>query len=250
MSSIARANYYEKVFGYLEKEKTHTWNWAAFFFGSNWMAYRKMYMYSILSSLFSLLWWVVLLMLAGMLTSINNDVISVFLMFLGIPLALVPNCLFGYYGNFLYYLTVKERIRDGYHLVPKYRPTSVVAFLFGFGGMLIVLGSDMLIKYLHFKNNSSSSDDNREINEKNIHVYLQPNKSKHWIAWVADFLVVLVWWLLIIIIGVIPMLNTKIAEIKMREQNVYRGITATERVEGGRPDITEHIDIKNDSYRL
>ena len=43
--------YYEKAFDHLEKTGKHTWNWAAFLFGELWMAYRKMYLYTLFVSI-------------------------------------------------------------------------------------------------------------------------------------------------------------------------------------------------------
>lgn len=40
--------YYLNAIKRLEKSGEHTWNWAAFFFGGAWMAYRKMYLYAFL----------------------------------------------------------------------------------------------------------------------------------------------------------------------------------------------------------
>ncbi|WP_456402382.1 DUF2628 domain-containing protein [Persephonella sp.] len=94
-----KADYYMEKFEKFEKGNSVSWNWAAFFFGVLWMFYRKMYLYG-LGAL-------------GFITIVNvaleimktSPVIN-----LGVSLWLWVG--FGVFGNYIYYLFVKNKIKE------------------------------------------------------------------------------------------------------------------------------------------
>lgn len=75
-----------------EFDKTTSWNWAAFFFTSNWMFYRKMYGYG------------VGLILANMLLA--------FVPFVGWILNLATYAVCGLYGNTLYLKHIQKKLES------------------------------------------------------------------------------------------------------------------------------------------
>ncbi len=91
------ADYYIKRFKKFEKGGSLSWNWYAFLFGVLWMFYRKMYLYgfSALAVIFSINLFISILKI--------DQVIST-----GISLWLWIG--FGMFGNYLYYLHVKNSI--------------------------------------------------------------------------------------------------------------------------------------------
>lgn len=71
----------------------------------------------------------------------------------------------GYFGNSWYYGEVKEKIYEGYHLMDRFSPTSILSC---FGSVFFLLG---LI--------SPSSSKIYTINKENIRAYLRPTGKKH-----------------------------------------------------------------------
>ena len=182
--------YYIKAFKRLDKTGKHTWNWAACIFGCSWMAYRKMYLYT----LFFILIIVVFRLCAFSLVSFNmygtflspdlfkyqHPVLyqSIFVCSWGIC------CIFtGYFGNALYYNAIKKRIRKGYHLLQKYCPTSIPSALAIIYCPLICF-ADWIAYKLQLKTDVKS-----EVNEETVRAYLNPNKKIHIAVKIANVLV-------------------------------------------------------------
>ncbi len=90
----------------------------------------------------------------------------------------------GYYGNALYCWTVKKRINKGYHLLEKYRPTSIVAIIFPF----FIWIADIISHELQFVKFIGN-----EANAETIHAYLNPNKRNHWAVKTANVSIVVLW---------------------------------------------------------
>lgn len=188
--------YYTEAFELLDKSGRHTWNWAAFFFGPCWMAYRKMYLYALL-----------VLLLAypavGVLATFISGVLCILFpicfasgafafstgMWMFFCMPLIVHCLYGYFGNALYYRIIRRRVSEGYHLIDQYQPTSIMASLScGILGFIIYV-SDLIVRNIYFSKQKKQENSNCEISRQNIITYLNENKNKHWISWVADVIV-------------------------------------------------------------
>ncbi|MBO6056171.1 MAG: DUF2628 domain-containing protein [Alphaproteobacteria bacterium] len=192
MSRESRAEYYEKAFDRLEKTGKHTWNWAAFLWGFSWMRYRKIYLSEIA---FCFIYWILCLALLIGLVSSAYETESTpwgFLTLL-ISLSLGKKICLGYFGNALYYWTVKKRISWGYHLLEKYRPTSIAAIFFSF----ILWIADA------FSHETQLDKlDKSEVNAETIHAYLNPNKKNHWMVKIS-WVLACVFYILIILLNVV-----------------------------------------------
>jgi len=93
-------DYYIPKFEVFEKTgNAISWNWSAFAFGIFWMVYRKMYLFSFLA--------LVLISVINILETYIN--ISHFLDFL---LSVWLWVGFGLFGNYLYYIHVKNKIQE------------------------------------------------------------------------------------------------------------------------------------------
>jgi hypothetical protein len=201
MSKESRADYYEKVFDRLEKTRKHTWNWAAFFWGFSWMGYRKIYLpcvaFSFIYAIFAYGALVGASILFVKTMSISWGLLALFLiLFLGKRIGL------GYFGNALYYWSVKKRIRKGYHLLEKHRPTSIMSII----SPLIMWIADAIS---HEMQSGKLVGD--EANAETIHAYLDPNKKNHWAVKTGNVLVCVfccLYFFLSVIIGI----NQKLAE--------------------------------------
>ncbi len=94
------ADYYLQKFEYFEKTGSSiSWNWAAFGFGIFWMVYRKMYLYAFLALIF-------ILFLNVLEVSLHFSPLLSF--FLSIWLWIG----FGLFGNYIYYIFVKNKVTE------------------------------------------------------------------------------------------------------------------------------------------
>ncbi len=94
------ADYYLQKFEFFEKTGSSvSWNWAAFGFGVFWMAYRKMFLYAILTVFF--IFTLNVLEVVLHFSPVLSFFLSVWL-WIG----------FGLFGNYLYYLHVKKKIAE------------------------------------------------------------------------------------------------------------------------------------------
>ena len=145
--------YYIDAFEKLDAVGKNTWNWAAFFFGPSWMAYRKMYAYSFIALLltYSFVWTMIAPLFAF------TPFIPFGAMSGGGPF--LAHILFGLFGNALYYQVVKKRIARGYHLVENFRPTSIPCGLsYGFFGFVSFF-ADEFLKRQHFQRTNQINSD-------------------------------------------------------------------------------------------
>ena len=169
MSKIERAQYYEKAFERLEKENKHTWNWAACLFSGGWLLYRKMYLYTFIYLLINAICSLLLLgkdfKSLGMTEIIICMLLQMFIM-----------CGFGYFGNRIYYHAVKKRISKGYHLLERYKPTSVLSAVFSLSAVFICF-ADFVSRKLQLKH---IVEKDTNINIDSIRAYLNPSRKNHW----------------------------------------------------------------------
>ena len=172
------AEYYKKAFYLLKKEKRYTWNWSAFFFGSLWMLYRRMYLYGFLGSLMCFLYLTLANSCIKLVLETEN-----FLYTYGFFLLLhfILSILYGYFANSLYYRVVNNRIKKGYHLLNEYSPTSVSMVLPGvLISSLFACCSTMLFALIDFFRKPRKSEltkENTVINEENMSMYLEDKEN-------------------------------------------------------------------------
>ena len=170
--------YYIKAFKRLDKTGKHTWNWAAFLFGSQWMLYRKMYLYSCLFLVISVMLSPLPIILSKhllLIKSESDDILSIMIFFW-----FIPNVLLGYFGNAVYYKAIEKRIQKGYHLLDKYCPTSIPSILSG----VTICFADWIARKCQLKTDVKS-----EFNEETVRAYLNPNKKIHIAVKIANVLV-------------------------------------------------------------
>lgn len=178
--------YYLKAFKRLDEYGKHTWNWAAFLFGSSWMAYRKMYLYALfLSIITGIFEFCACLLLSfniyGHLVSrhlLENEYPYLYLFVILCPY-IISGVFVGYFGNAMYHRTIKKKIKKGYHLLEKYSPTSIPSILC----WPFICFADWIARKLQLKIRSKN-----EANEGNILAYLNPNKKIHWVVKIANIL--------------------------------------------------------------
>ncbi len=75
-----------------ERDSSPTWNWAAFFLGIFWIAYRKMYLYALILASINL---TLVIIIPDRLKSVFNWIMIIFI---------------GMYGNKFYYSHAKKKI--------------------------------------------------------------------------------------------------------------------------------------------
>lgn len=127
MEKVTTNDYYINAFRKLKREGKNSWNWSAAIFGATWLIYRKMYLYAFLFTLldiFTIL--VVVTSLEYTVNSIHYINISDFENVYNYGTGIISVLFFGYYGNRLYYKTVKRKIAKGYHLLERHHPFSII----------------------------------------------------------------------------------------------------------------------------
>lgn len=112
--------YYVEAF----KSKEGSWNWAAFFFQSFWMIYRKIYFKGILFLFLDMFLFYV---------AYSND-----WGFFSSLCLLAYKVFYGKFGNSLYAETVIERIYEGYHLMDEYKSTSLSLGCLGIAFIIVI----------------------------------------------------------------------------------------------------------------
>lgn len=173
-------DYYVKAFKRLDETGKHTWNCAAFFFGGTWMLYRKMYLYFIC---LHILLWIAGVFFGVIVFGAGSQHMKAF----GWLIEICVHLLFGYFGNSLYYASVKEKIKEGFHLMEQYRPTSISSCLIPVFGFLIGLADQ-----ISFKKQVRIRVEN-VVNEETIRAYLNPNKENPRIVKIAKAVAWLSW---------------------------------------------------------
>ena len=177
--------YYEKNFKLLEKGQRAQFNWASFFFGPAWFAYRKMYMWAFIFQLISFCSVLILDQLRIEIDGLEFKLIDVCVS-LGLWIVV------GNFANHMYYKNVQHKIKSGYNELEKYCSTSFVlglaVFIFyGLSDIDNFTGSIGLIITLLFAvtdyavNRFHSVDREKEpdVSAQNIHKYLRKNGSNH-----------------------------------------------------------------------
>ena len=160
--------YYTEAFKRLDETEKNTWNWAAFFFGSSWLFYRKMYLCGFI--IFMIERFIVRFM------SDNNMIFPLFV-FLGLRL------LWGYFGNAWYYDVVKARIGKGYHLLDKYSPTSFTSGISSFLGFLVCWADQISLK------KQLKTETEYKVNEETIRAYLNSARENPGIVKAANIII-------------------------------------------------------------
>jgi len=161
------SKYYLNAFKKLE-EGCDSWNWAAFFLQGMWMFYRKMYLYGLFSLALDFAIFFVIMSSTSIRISFGLSFVC----------NIAYKCLYGYFGNRIYYSVVKERISDGYHLMDEYKSTSKsLAILFIFlPSIYLYYLADVLANEKYFR--SAHREDN-SVNEENILKYLSQDNQNH-----------------------------------------------------------------------
>lgn len=191
--------YYQQAFERLEKENKTTFNFAAAFYPTTWLVFRKMYGWAILFILIS----------AGIQTSLGalypgpkaTAVISSVLW-------LVMIIGFGFWGNSLYYREVKSRVSKGYNSMEGYSSIDpvwgiiviglVVPLLVGIATGILVsknIASKNVIVWIvaliqmffmaipwtinYKKFHSQESAEPAEVTEESVNAYLEKADPKH-----------------------------------------------------------------------
>ena len=124
MQSRKSTSYYLNQFKKIDESKL-SWNWSAFCCHVLWCLYRKMY-FCAFKVLF--LWSLIGILLSYLVDIFRNQYGLV--AFLILLLFVFPHVYCGFCGNRWYYLTVKEKVRRGYHLLGQYKPTSTFLVIF------------------------------------------------------------------------------------------------------------------------
>lgn len=101
--------YYEKIFTSMLNNKVLSWNSSAFFGGSSWFYYRKMYLNAFIYLNLLLIFIFLSLISIAHSSNIEFTFFCIFLSFLVIRIAL------GIFGNYLYYRSLRNKIKKGYH---------------------------------------------------------------------------------------------------------------------------------------
>ncbi len=172
--------YYVCVFNRLEKEGKHTWNWAAFFFATAWMRYRKMFVAAVLCEIATFI--LSLSIIIGTIIipeQVNPPQVWVLVLLTQIFCSI----LCGYFGNYLYYLHAKSQISIGFHLVDRYRCTSVLAIFGGWWSILAFWLADFLARKEYFSKHKLT---NTEFTEKNVRKFLRCKHKNHKYGRVAE----------------------------------------------------------------
>ena len=161
------SRYYLDAFKKLDEDRD-SWNWAAFFFQGMWMFYRKMYLYGLLSLALDFAIFFIIISFPTINTAFGLSFVC----------NIAYKCLYGYFGNRIYYSVVKERIADGYHLMDQYKSTSKsLAILFIFlPSVYFYYLADVLANDKYF---SSVSRGDNFVNEENILKYLMQDRQNH-----------------------------------------------------------------------
>jgi hypothetical protein len=112
-------DYYLTAFEKLEKEKSHTWNFAAFFLGSDWLLYKKMYFGYTIAFVINYMIYVPIRAVIHVILEATYGLNWLPLHIEGMKVLsflfakLLMNILMGKYVNYFYYENVKKKIRSG-----------------------------------------------------------------------------------------------------------------------------------------
>lgn len=179
--------YYIEAFRKLD-EGIDSWNWAGFFLGCSFLAYRKAYWSALLITTIE----IVLAFFVTIALIVFSDINDIWWSTIAILVCfdLFSRCFVGYFGNRIYYRSLKKKVRSGYHVTSNFYP---VASTFIFVGIFENLSSDVVFlnfiliplfwffdyasKYVYFRTHTVSEED-ITLTEKNICNYLGFNKPE------------------------------------------------------------------------
>jgi hypothetical protein len=116
-------NYYLSVMNDLSAGKKFRWNWGAFVGGPLWLAYRKMYLYSFVCLM------LIVLFVIGIIPfdqEVRFDAASDAPKRLLLLSQLFLSIFFGFWGNNLYYRSIRKKIKEGYHVCKEYKSTNIL----------------------------------------------------------------------------------------------------------------------------
>lgn len=179
MISDNKLNYYVEVFKRLDETGKNTFNWAACLLFPFWLAYRKMYVETMIFSsiLGSIIYPMFLLFKFSVTVSgpIGLAIIVICLFFL---IVLASVCIpFGFYGNRIYRYYVTRQILNGYHLMPGYRTTSVLSAIFIPIQPLYLLAD--IYENTKWQATHKLTESEKEYTEENVVKYLKNGKKNH-----------------------------------------------------------------------
>ena len=120
--------YYRRVYEKLSTGRRVSWNWAAFSGCILWLLYRKMYLASIVISILSIIYNVLLVLLIPSKEVLKNYEGIFFIAF--VILFLCPFFLLGAFSNWLYVRHIHKKIDKGYHLCDLKNTDGITPFLF------------------------------------------------------------------------------------------------------------------------
>ena len=183
--------YYQQAFSRLEKENKTTFNWAAALFGASWMVFRKMYGWAML--------YICLYGSTFLLPSVLCDGHTKTMVFFVGCLALFIG--FGFFGNTIYYKTVKSKISKGYKKIESYKaidpvpPLILFVYWFVFLPFLCLLPSENQVMLLctlfepiviavfwaidYKKYHKQESVEQEKVDEESVNQYLNKDNPKY-----------------------------------------------------------------------
>lgn len=119
-----RTEYYLREFRKINGKRS-SWNWSACLFTTSWCLYRKMYFEAVLVTLVLLPLEVITFYEMGEYGLVHRA------KFVEFSLAyILCKVIAGLLGNKVYYYSLKQKIKEGYHLCNSYKPTSIFLSLF------------------------------------------------------------------------------------------------------------------------
>lgn len=164
--------YYEKEFENIQDGLGTSFNWAAFFGGMAWMAYRKMYKYAILNFITCFF----LSCCATVFISLYGEQYPYYMF----------HCLFffslltigivqGMFANQWYYRTVQQKILAGYHLITNFSPITPFGMFFSFFWAFAAnyFENKELKEYLQ---DQKLNEEDTRFNKENIKKYLKDSQ--------------------------------------------------------------------------
>lgn len=196
--------YYIEAFRKLD-EGIDSWNWGSFFMGWAWAAYRKAYALSV-KIIFTM---ACLNGLLGFILFINSNASNIWSLAIAAQIAsqLIYMCFMGYFGNRLYYNSLKKKIPLGYHVIDTFYPIASVFLFLGIASFFAGLACTAFISFFIFYRLDRSaklkyiqehgfSKEDLIVDKENIRRYLNPGKEasfKHKIAsWFVAFVISIV----------------------------------------------------------
>ena len=201
--------YYERNFKLLEKGQHAQFNWAAFFLGNAWFAYRKMYGCALLFSLIDFYFYLIIdrLQTEGLRTYEFFTTFAV----------LAFEITIANFANHIYYKNIKYKVKNGFNELEKYCPTSfsLGLLVFTFNTLLspekecmgIATIMILLLAVTDYSVNRFYSVDREkelDVSTQNIREYLNRKGPNHFWGYIMTFITYL-----LAIIAILSIKTTK-----------------------------------------